>query len=170
MPFEDFSNIRTVPLQVVFLVHFTLSTWVMLLGWVPNAYVYYNAFFLAVLLWAMVKRDSPDPVWLALVINVFAIVTDIIILATAFPEMKAVLDENGARIRGKLSLLRFCAVICCFNLLMRPLSCLLLGRAVQERGGDYGIIGPFGGEAGPTYDKVEEPTLPPVHQNTYQVP
>lgn len=148
-------NLRVTPLKVAFVGHLTLSTWAMSTQWVPQSYLYYNSFFLACLLWALMKTDSTDPVVMALLINGIGIVMDIIILSTAFPYEKAIAESSR-----RLPILRFSVTMCCINLICRPLSSIVIYRTMQERTGNYSTFGNFGGTfrgPGETYENIDQP-------------
>lgn len=112
-----------------------------LLGhWIPDAYIFYNVMILIATGWAVMKQLEEQPVFYALCGNIFAIVMDILVLATSFPH------GNAGGING-LSI-----AACIFNLLLRPLALFFIVRLLNERRLSH--YQTFGGADGQQRDAV----------------
>lgn len=135
----------------MFLIHLWLSFWPLQEHWAPQAYVYYNLVYLFTLAWGIHHKDSEEPVFMALAINLSAIIMDIVTLAMNFPVT-----------------FTFCAGMMIVHLLIRPVSSIFLLRIFNERGGRYadlGIPNFGGGAAGGSrnqYDDIDQTTTQSV--------
>lgn len=132
----DLSNLQNVPLKIITLIHFILTTWGTQGDWSSHAYLYYNIIFLLVLFWGIHQKDSPEPIQIALAINLLSILFDVIILAAYFPS-------------SFRSSERFSVGMAILNLVFRPLTSFGLYRILQDRdvaigGGGSSFPGNFG--------------------------
>ncbi|CAG2170292.1 unnamed protein product [Oppiella nova] len=126
------------PLKAVFLGHFMLICWCLIGNWLPASYMFYNTFFMLCLLWSMHSRDSHDPILIATLINLLSIILDAITIGVYYD------DAHN----------RPCMAIT--NLMLRPITSLVLLRIYNERNGRYSTFGfpglgglnPSGGPAG----------------------
>lgn len=92
--------------------------------WLPPSYAYYNLAFLMLLIWCIHYRDSEEPVFMALVVDVASIILDMISICIYF---------NHANSHT----MRFSIVMSIANIVVRPLSAILLLRIYNERSGRY---------------------------------
>ncbi|EEC07596.1 conserved hypothetical protein [Ixodes scapularis] len=147
-------SVPNLQLKAIFLLHLLLSLWPLQERWAPQAYLYYNLVYLLTLAWAIHNKDSEEPVFMALAINLGSIIMDIITLAMSFP-----------------STFTFCAGMAIVLLLFRPISSILLLRIFNERGGRYADLGipNFGGAVGGgglggrgQYDDIDQTTTQSV--------
>jgi hypothetical protein len=118
------------PIKAIFVSHFMLTTWALLGNWLPNAYLYYNSMLMITLLWSIHARDSHEPVLLAIILNFLSIVFDAITIGVYYD-----LDHNHAVWFG------FTLFITIANLLLRPISSLVMLRVYNERCGRYSSFG-----------------------------
>lgn len=144
-------SIQNPQLKAIFLVHLLLTVWPLQEAWAPQAYLYYNLIYLMMLAWAIHHKDSEEPVFMALAINLGTILMDIVTLGMHFPRQ-----------------FTFCAGIAIVNLLFRPVSSVFLLRIFNERGGRYADLGipNFAGGVGSTgrgqYDDIDQTTTQSV--------
>ena len=128
----DFSNVQNKTLKAIFIVHFILITWGIQGFWSPDSYLFYNALFMLALLWGIHSKESDDPLQIAVIINVLSILFDVIVLAAYFP----------ASFRSSE---RFSVAMTILNLVIRPVTSVILCRVASERGGgDFAGRGTFG--------------------------
>jgi len=121
-------------LKIIFSIHFLLITWGLQGYWSPDSYLFYNTIFIVCLLWSMYAKDDPEPLQMAVGINLLAIFLDIVVLAGYFPSSNA----SGERFSGGMAIL---------NLVVRPLSSYFLAKCCSQRNGLDGDSFPhmFGG-------------------------
>ncbi|XP_023220915.1 type-1 angiotensin II receptor-associated protein-like [Centruroides sculpturatus] len=117
-------NVPNAPLKVVFFLHFLLTTWALQIDWLPPSYGYYNLVFLLLIIWSIHYRDSEEPVFMALVVDVAAIILDMISISIYF---------NHANSHT----MRFAIVMSIANIVIRPISAIILLRIYNERSGRY---------------------------------
>lgn len=117
----DLNNVPSVPLKIVFAVHFVLTTWGIQGYWSPDSYLYYNLLFLVTLLWAMHSRDREEPVQIAMGIDAVSVILDLFTIGGYFP----------AHSLGD----KFSVGMAIVNLVFRPISVLILGKICAERMG-----------------------------------
>ncbi|XP_014667372.1 PREDICTED: type-1 angiotensin II receptor-associated protein-like isoform X2 [Priapulus caudatus] len=139
----------------------------MLTSWVPMAYIYYNGFLLACILWSLINTEASDPVLLSLMLNVISIVMDIVVLATSYPYQKVAFLQSSVA-----GLFRFSAVMCCVNLLLRPVTSIVMYRVMQARSAEYSSFTQYGGGFsghGETYENIDQPvpTAPAVANSDF---
>lgn len=162
------ADIPSLPLKVVFFVHLLLSTWAMQGSWLPQSYLYYNVVFLITLLWALHHKDSDEPVFMALIINIISIILDVVVIAVFCRYDPSSYEQ-------------FTIAFSILNLIFRLVSSLILFRTMNERSGTYSSFGVpnfssyFGGNSGPLgsgggnrgpYENIDQPVPQSVPQNT----
>lgn len=155
-------NISSAPLKCVFFTHFLLTIWGSESGWLPVTYIYYNLVFLATLLWGIHSRESEEPIFMSLAINLLAFVLDIIEISVYWP------DHSGSH-------MKFSIVMAIFNLILRPASAIILLRILNERTGNINAFGVpnlsnyFGAPGSPDhspYENIDQKTQHSVPQNS----
>ncbi|XP_026293467.1 type-1 angiotensin II receptor-associated protein [Frankliniella occidentalis] len=158
----DLSNVQNKPLKLIFLVHFILITWGIQGFWSPDSYLFYNGLFILSLLWGIHHRESDEPLQIAVIINVLAILFDVIVLAAYFP----------ATFRSSE---RFSIAMAILNLVIRPVTSVILCRIANERiGGEFSGRNTLGdifgrgdtvapGRPRAAYDDIDNPS---GHQST----
>ncbi|XP_034239165.1 uncharacterized protein LOC117644083 [Thrips palmi] len=128
----DLGNMQNKHLKGVFLVHFVLITWGIQGYWSPDSFLFYNALFILSILWSIHNKESDEPLQISVIINVISILFDVIVLATYFP-------------RSFSSSERFSVAMTILNLVIRPVTSVVLWRLASERGGpEYPGRGTFG--------------------------
>ncbi|XP_074970141.1 type-1 angiotensin II receptor-associated protein isoform X3 [Phalacrocorax aristotelis] len=90
------------------------------------SYAWGNFSVLAVGIWAIVQRDSLDAIMMFLTGLLLTVLTDIIHISVVYPPNNYLTDVN-----------RFSMGMAIFSLLLKPVSCYLVYRMYQERGGEY---------------------------------
>lgn len=148
------ANMTNVPLKIIFFVHLVLTTLGCQGSWSPDSYLLYNLLFLGTILWTIHHKDSEEPVIMATCTDVIAFLLDAITLAVYFPSCDHCPGE------------RFSASMAIINMIGRPISCLMLYKAFQERDGNLaalGIGGNFGDILGSTtrspYEDIDRPAM-----------
>ncbi|KAL3197011.1 hypothetical protein MRX96_014861 [Rhipicephalus microplus] len=150
-------SIQNPQLKAIFLVHLLLTVWPLQEAWAPQAYLYYNLIYLLMLAWAIHHKDSEEPVFMALAINLGTILMDIVTLGMHFPPPVHILRWFHKIIS-----------IAIVNLLFRPVSSVFLLRIFNERGGRYADLGipNFAGGVGSSgrgqYDDIDQTTTQSV--------
>ncbi|KAK3925848.1 Type-1 angiotensin II receptor-associated protein [Frankliniella fusca] len=140
----DLSNVQNKPLKLIFLVHFILVTWGIQGFWSPDSYLFYNGLFILTLLWGIHHKESDEPLQIAVIINVLAILFDVIVLAAYFP----------ATFRSSE---RFSIAMAILNLVIRPVTSVILCRIATERiGGRGDTVSP--GRPRAAYDDIDNPS------------
>lgn len=151
-------------LKIVWLLHFLLSSWAMLSGFLAAAtYLFTHLLVLAIGLWAMIDPASADAVIMFMASLAISIVNDIIMLGIYEPRGHD-LFEDGDVSSGRRNEYRFALGMSITNLLLKPISMFLLFRIYQSRsdGSDFnsGIPG-FGGTSSGSsrggYDDITGP-------------
>ncbi|NXC67159.1 ATRAP protein, partial [Anhinga anhinga] len=89
------------------------------------SYAWGNFSVLAVGIWAIVQRDSLDAIMMFLTGLLLTVLTDIIHISVFYPPNDYLTDVN-----------RFSMGMAIFSLLLKPVSCYLVYRMYQERGGE----------------------------------
>lgn len=107
-----------VRVKLVAFVHFLFITNAMLGSWGHGAYEFYNFLFMIALFWTMHSKESIEAAQTALVINVASIFFDLICIIIFFQWM------NGWAVAFSI-----------INLVIRPVSIILLYREFNARGG-----------------------------------
>ncbi|XP_066996700.1 type-1 angiotensin II receptor-associated protein [Anabrus simplex] len=159
----DMNSIPDAPLKIILVIHFFLSTWGMQGDWSTNSYLFYNLLFFITLLWAIHQREAQEPIEIALFIGVSSILLDIIVLTVRFPSSLARTGE------------RFSAGMAILNLLIRPVTSMVLYRIHADRTGTSGAFSNnFGGLFGASnaqnapYEDIDRGVhqiVPGVHQS-----
>lgn len=115
----DLNVIPNAPIKLVFIVHFILIC--LGLGkWCPLSYFFYNALFFMLLFWTMHSKEAEEPIQMAVAVNAASIILDILVIALYFPEYYRASD-------------RFSAGMAILNLIIRPVTTLILYRLYAER-------------------------------------
>ncbi|XP_050713380.1 uncharacterized protein LOC126996683 [Eriocheir sinensis] len=108
-----------------FFIHLILTIMSNLCGCLTQSFLLYNGLFLGTVLWSLHHREYEEPPFLAMIINSFAIVFDIVNLSLYWPALMTRSMQFGSSM----------AVL---NLALRPMSAFLLYRVVQDRAADHG--------------------------------
>ncbi|KAK4874523.1 hypothetical protein RN001_013883 [Aquatica leii] len=149
----DFSNLPNFHLKLVFVIHFMLISLACIGYWAPSSYLFYNFVLIIVLLWAIHKNDSDEPLQLCIFINGMSVILDIIIISMRFPDSHA-----GSE--------RFSAALSIIHLIIRPFTTIFLVKLLQERSPTpgSGIANLFTGARNRSYEDMDKntgPQLPP---------
>lgn len=142
-------------LYVIVIVHFILTVWAsMPQAFLPFSYIYMNAFVLAFGVWGIIKQESTDAISMFLILKAFSIVQDIIFLGIYQPRA-----YKNYEVLDRLSEYRFALGMSIVNLLLKPVSCFLLYRIYQDRGGIYDTftIPGLSTRPGGTYENIDQP-------------
>lgn len=138
------------PLKIVFFIHFVLSVWALQAGWLSNSYLYYNMVFLLVILWSLHSQEADEPVFMALTINLVSILLDCICIGVGYSQLgKFPQSDNN----------RFSLAMAIINLLLRPITSIMLFKIFSERSGrfsDYDYSAIRGFQQGP-YENIDHP-------------
>jgi len=120
----DLASVSQGPaMRAIFFAHLIPVVWSTQYHWLPLSYPLYNTLFLYCLLWSLSSRDSEDALFMASSINVLAILLDAITIGQYY--------STGS------SFGNFMAIT---NLLLRPITSLVLLRFYHERAGRYSGI------------------------------
>uniref|UniRef100_A0A8C3EC72 Uncharacterized protein n=2 Tax=Corvus moneduloides TaxID=1196302 RepID=A0A8C3EC72_CORMO len=103
-----------------------ISVWGCMNYMLPLSYAWGNFSVLAVGIWAIVQRDSLDAIMMFLTGLLLTVLTDIIHISIFYPSHDFLSDAK-----------RFSIGMAIFSLLLKPVSCYLVYRMYQERGGEY---------------------------------
>ncbi|XP_076032923.1 type-1 angiotensin II receptor-associated protein-like isoform X2 [Oratosquilla oratoria] len=112
----------------IFFVHLTLSVWAGQALWMPTSYLFYNFVFLMTLLWCLHHKDSEEPPFMALCVNLICIILDVVSLAIFWPTLQS-------------SASKFSSAVGVIHVMCRPVSSFILYRIVMDRAGTYGNFG-----------------------------
>jgi hypothetical protein len=170
-------------LKTIWIVHFVLSSWALLSGFLNGSYLYTHLGVLACGLYAILSAESTDAVVMFLATLLFSILNDIILLSLYEPRGHNLYEQLGVSTSARNEY-RFALGMCITNLILKPVSAFILYRIYQSRasGSDFdsGIPGlntsRFGGGNRQHYDNIEStqgPTLPygrPSEPPQYQAP
>ncbi|XP_065210801.1 uncharacterized protein LOC135838906 [Planococcus citri] len=139
----DYNQLPNLDLFGIFFFHFVLSTWAVFGRWSPEAYTYYNAVLLFVLIWCIKDSNQNEiPLILAIRVNIISIIFDFLIIITCFPHP---LWESLFSYLGGL-----------FNLLLRFITIPLLSKLCSDKTGGLNdglpsVLSPiFGADYGST--------------------
>ena len=140
---NDLMGSSYVRVKVVTFIHFIFVTNAMLGSWGHGAYEFYNFLFLISLFWTMHSKESLEAIQTALVIDACSIFFDLISIIVYFHYM------NGWAVAFSI-----------INLLVRPLSVVLLYREFSSRGGSLqaGSVFPTGQQR--NYQDIDRPSQP----------
>ncbi|GFO35131.1 type-1 angiotensin ii receptor-associated protein-like [Plakobranchus ocellatus] len=152
------SNPPALLLKGVWLLHFVLSSWAMLSGFIAVAtYFYTHLLVLAIGLWAIIDASSADAIIMFMGSLMVSVLNDIILLGIYEPRGHDNF-EDGNPGTGKRNEYRFALGMCITNLLLKPISLFLLYRIYQSRsdGSEFnsGIPGIGGGGSHGGYDDI----------------
>jgi hypothetical protein len=144
----DLRTISQVPaLRVIFFSHLVPIVWATQYVWLPNSYTIYNLLFLGSVLWCLHAKESEDAIFMAAALNVFSIVFDAITIGIYY---------------GYGNSNAFSTFMVITNLLLRPITSLVLLRFYNERSGRYSSFLPpsfssgFGGSPGrSSYEDID---------------
>ncbi|KAG0722707.1 Type-1 angiotensin II receptor-associated protein [Chionoecetes opilio] len=140
-------------LKGIFLAHLVLIVWSYYSLCFSGGTTLYNGAFLFLVLWSVLHRDSEEAPLMALLVNLLSIFLDILCLILHWPRITS-------------GLMRFGLAMAVVNLILRPITSLMLQRVLQERSGSYGAYGPsgldriFGGARRSPYEDIDQPTQP----------
>merc|ERR1719376_1340687 len=112
-------------LKVMFLVHLSLTVGASYQLWLPSIYRFYNGALLLCILWSLHASHSEDPAFVGASVSGLCVLFDILTFVFAWP-----LQPFSARWFSML-----CALA---NLFLRPATCFLLHRLLQERNAAFG--------------------------------
>lgn len=131
----------SISLKTIILVHWFLFTWAAS-GWPYFGYVLCNFSVLAVAVWAIGDRHSVDALFMYLVMTMLSVIVDIVCLSVGFPNY---IGHTGFQVFG--------AVMAILNLILKPISTVLIYQMYRDRGGEYNIN--FGPNS-TSYDNIGE--------------
>nr|XP_027198150.1 uncharacterized protein LOC113792463 [Dermatophagoides pteronyssinus] len=119
---DPFDSFQRSPIKGTFFLHFILFICSMItVNWLPDVCFLYNLLFFLCLLWALESKYNPEPVQIAAIINLLAILFDIIVMSTNF-------SHNHYRDGFGFSIF---LLIC--NILVRPFTTFVLLRIHNDR-------------------------------------
>jgi len=119
-------------IKVVFLLHLALTVGASYPLWLPSIYRFYNGILLLCILWSLHARDTEDPPFIGASVSGLCIIFDILTFIFSWP-----LQPFTTKWFSML-----CAIA---NLFLRPVTCFLLYRLLQERGAAFGTFQTPGG-------------------------
>ncbi|ROT65831.1 type-1 angiotensin II receptor-associated protein [Penaeus vannamei] len=138
----------------IFFTHLTLIVWSGMCGCLGDSFVLYNSILLVSIIWSLQHHESEEAPFIAFCLDTLAIVFDIVNMSLNWPDVQT----GGA--------MQFGAAMAIMNLLLRPLSCYLLFRIVQDRAEPEGSQGLpsgfdslFGSRRSP-YEDIDESSPP----------
>nr|CAB3220656.1 type-1 angiotensin II receptor-associated protein-like [Phallusia mammillata] len=129
----------SISIKAIFVVHWCLFVWAEL-AWAGGAYTWCNLTALAIGIWAIADRHSVDAILLFMLMFIWSCLVDIVSLALYFPG-----SHSG-------SSPKFSAAMAIINLILKPVSIILLFQMYRDRGGEYNIN--FGPNT-PSYDNMD---------------
>ncbi|KAK6177757.1 hypothetical protein SNE40_015795 [Patella caerulea] len=160
-------------LKVIVFTHFILSMWAsQSRAFLPNSYVYLNAFVLVFGIIGIFNHESSDAILLFIVGLLMSIVQDIIFLGIYEPRGQKIIKNselpNQPEVHDLVGEFRFSLGMCILNLIIKPVTIFLLLRILRSRTTDYdrfnipGVpnIPGFGAGAtsGGTYENIDQPS------------
>lgn len=132
-----------VRVKLVAFVHFFFITNAMLGTWGHGAYEFYNFLFMIAMFWTIHCKESIEAAQVALAINVCSIFFDLINIIVYFDFM------NGWAVAFSI-----------INLVLRPITVILLYREFNSRGGSLQTGSVFPTTQQRTYQDIDRPTQP----------
>uniref|UniRef100_A0A1B6M401 Type-1 angiotensin II receptor-associated protein n=1 Tax=Graphocephala atropunctata TaxID=36148 RepID=A0A1B6M401_9HEMI len=154
----DLNAFPVIDLKAIFGVHFILITWGIQGHWSPDSYLFYNLVFVLTLLWSIHCKDKVEPIQMAVVIDGASIILDVFAIGMNYPSI--------------YTTEKFSVFMALLNLVLRPISVVLLGRICADRMGvDDGFPTRFGNLFGGNqtrgpYEDIESGTGPSrLHHN-----
>uniref|UniRef100_A0A1L8DKD8 Putative angiotensin 2 type i receptor-associated protein n=2 Tax=Nyssomyia neivai TaxID=330878 RepID=A0A1L8DKD8_9DIPT len=148
MDFRAIMSSSFVRVKLVTFVHLTLLSNAMLSNWSPQAYIFYNVFFMVSLFWSLHSKESVDAVYMATLIDAVSFILDLICIIGYF----------SAHTPWSVTF----AII---NLVVRPFSTLLLQRELTERGGSLNPAAIFPTTEQRSYEDIDRTTNQSVPTN-----
>ncbi|XP_063410412.1 type-1 angiotensin II receptor-associated protein-like [Mytilus trossulus] len=128
-------NPSSVSLKGAVIVHFILTIWASMSGgFLPESYIYMNMFVLLIGVFAIVMNESVDAVFMFLFFHCFTMIQDIIFLGIFEPMGYDTFEKPDMVVRSK-NLYRFSLGMCIVNLILKPVTAILLYRIWQDRQG-----------------------------------
>ncbi|XP_069675912.1 type-1 angiotensin II receptor-associated protein isoform X2 [Periplaneta americana] len=147
----ELNDIPSAPIKVVFLVHFILTAWGVQGHWCPMSYLFYNLMFFMILLWAIHHKEGDEPMQMAVAVSALSIFLDVIVISMYFP------DSYRSE--------RFSVGMAILNLIIRPVTTLVLYRIYVERASAAGAPLPTIFGVGATQRSPYEDIDSAVHQS-----
>ncbi|XP_070562097.1 type-1 angiotensin II receptor-associated protein-like isoform X2 [Ptychodera flava] len=142
-----------IPLKAIVLVHFVLTIWATQASWISPAYAYMNFFVLAVGIWAVAAKESIDSILMFLVMMFVSILLDMILIGVYYSRGYQIYEVQK---NPYVDEFRFSVGMAILNLLLKPLTCVLLYHQYRERGGDYNVGLP-NSNAPTGYENIDQP-------------
>ncbi|XP_073834235.1 type-1 angiotensin II receptor-associated protein [Musca autumnalis] len=132
-----------VRVKLVAFVHFIFISNAMMGMWGHGAYEFYNFLFIIAMFWTMHSKDSVEAIQAALIIDTSSIFFDMVTIIIMFHAM------NGWAVAFSI-----------INLLIRPVSVILLYREFNTRGGSLQTGSVFPTTTQRSYQDIDRPTQP----------
>ncbi|KAK3578021.1 hypothetical protein CHS0354_027234 [Potamilus streckersoni] len=156
-------------LKAVIFIHFILTVWATMSGFLSSTYNYMNLFVLMVGVLGIVFEEHADIVFMFFLLHVFTILEDILLLGLYQPRANSIFEKEGFD-ESRRNEYRFALGMAIVNLILKPFTAFLLFRVSQERGGNYAAISfpgvsnlpGFGGRGG-MYEDIDHSS--PQHTN-----
>ncbi|XP_044730849.1 type-1 angiotensin II receptor-associated protein-like [Chrysoperla carnea] len=117
-------EIKNTALKLVFIIHLILVAWGSQGYWSSDSYIFVNLIFMGILVWGMHSFDNPEPIQLAVAVNVVAIVLDLILVSIRYPAGTNKVSD------------RFSAWMAILNMIARPFTTIVLWKIYEERNGN----------------------------------
>ncbi|CAH1774271.1 unnamed protein product [Owenia fusiformis] len=130
-------NAPQVSLKVIWGAHFILTVCASMSSlYLPPAYIYMNTFILVLGIWALIQNESPDAVFMFMLMLLASIMLDIIFIAVhqprAFRQIEILSGSQDLKNEYRFSL-----GMSIVNLIIKPITSFILYRIYQDRGGSY---------------------------------
>ncbi|XP_055681775.1 type-1 angiotensin II receptor-associated protein-like [Lutzomyia longipalpis] len=148
MDFRAIMSSSFVRVKLVTIVHLTLISNAMLSNWSPQAYIFYNVFFMVSLFWALHSKESVDAVYMATLIDAVSFFLDLFCIIGYFSAHNP-----------------WSVTFAIINLVARPFSTLLLQRELTERGGSLNPAAIFPTTEQRSYEDIDRTTNQSVPTN-----
>ncbi|KPM04385.1 Angiotensin II, type I receptor-associated protein-like protein [Sarcoptes scabiei] len=146
---DPFTAFNQSPLKGTFFIHFVLITSSMLtLNWLPEIFFFYNLFFFLSIFWALHSLDDPNPVQLASILNLSAVLFDIVAITSNY-------NDNHYRHGFAFSI--FLLIV---NTLARPFTSFFLLKIYGDREMNQTI---YGGDPNRRFDRTTG-MVNPIHE------
>ncbi|XP_072040767.1 type-1 angiotensin II receptor-associated protein-like [Amphiura filiformis] len=127
-----------ISLKIVVSVHFVLTVFAYMHPFLQPVYCYMNTIILLTGLWAIATPDSKDSVLMFVVFHAVSILMDIILLGVYYDDGKKGVGCPDSDYCGRF---RFSAAMAIINLLLKPVTLVVLGLEFRKRGGEYSMPG-----------------------------
>ena len=138
-------------MRAIFFAHLIPVVWSTQDHWLPFSYPLYNCLFLYCLLWSLASRDSEDALFMAAALNILAVLLDAITIGKYY--------STGS------SFGNFMAIT---NLLLRPITSLVLLRFYHERSGRYDGFPGLPGFGAPGFGSTGTTHHPYQNRDSYE--